>query len=1286
MDTIRIAMRGLNQVYLDHKLVRFGSRGEEGDAHVLRLEKEFTRENAERYSGIMKTISNLATFFIVMASIMDFLQAKSRDRLDDTQFHLVIGCKLGVMAPVGLLMIWYTHSRYYVTHTRYLGYVLFLLGVSVCLWGQTRYSTAQVDKDIRASFYVMFILYTFCFTPCRQLVAAVINFMMIVAFAVLTSIEPTNRSEDSFTYVTLLTLSYLVVGYTSWVQETLLMNHHLQRALFELQNKLLILQQKQSATLLDSMLPVELMEEMKANGSFADDGSINQTTSVAKDFADVTVIFCMISKFDQLASQLTPELIVTVLNIIYTNFDNMIEDHKVYKVETVGEVYLVAAGLPTTSNAHASEAAEYALAMIRAMPEIREQVVTALAEHDVHGLGHNLQIQVGLDSGPLVTGVVGTTNVRYKLFGDVVNTASRMESTGAPGYVQVSNGTHSRLERTPAVNFTFEKREPFQVKGKGIMQTYFLLDIQRKDKTKTKMQLAMAKVQIAGAFTDELDQAEILTNGAIVDRIERQNLRRVERILRKKQDSREVLPMCQQMWMVFGHNFVTGGSADDQLHEAMHVAKEFGKQTRFLQLSFAAYICCQSLFVMFDILIYQTNIMLKRTLVAWGVVIPGVLPIILIQRYAPDFWFRHRVIITTIYLILFGVGTAAQSMVLVNPSYSLLAGFTIWQYNIELVPLRVNLFVSLGCSLAYLIGVSGVLATSSLIWHGLFLITFLVGLLPPAYESGCVGRKITNISFGMDKEHQLLWKEEKRGTALLHSLLPKMVVERIQSGSKLIADSYSNVSVLFTDMKGFTSFSSSVTPSELVAFLNQMFSRFDAIAAEHNIYKVEIIGDAYYAVAGCPDERDNHAEEACITCVKFLWELPAIREKCGDSIDIRIGIHTGPVVAGVVGLKDPRYHLFGDTVNYANDMESHGVPSKVHISEATYLKVQHNENFVFEDRGMIDVKGRGQHHTYFVDFSPSFAASVLYAQQKAVGASPGSATRRISALEAEQAGIDDKFGDGKRRISVFEMGRKKMSLTRSMTTKSLSRSLSRKNVRSNSSLGGASPVLETDNERRDGGGSCFPCCGPDKRISDSSVLAVDHMDIKQMSNRKVAKADSPKKNPARSLTSRPPPTKTSSYLFRLGELDSKDEAQSLTKPISSNPTKPASSPVVPLVVASAAIQDDDFGGLLQKLVGLKDGGSVAPAVIDNAIQILSQSTERSQSVTLPPMAISRTMPPSLQVARMNDRLDQARGAKIVALLDAVTGKDDGGSGASLTPITHLRKLRQYVNFHFVCTF
>lgn len=187
-----------------------------------------------------------------------------------------------------------------------------------------------------------------------------------------------------------------------------------------------------------------------------------------------------------------------------------------------------------------------------------------------------------------------------------------------------------------------------------------------------------------------------------------------------------------------------------------------------------------------------------------------------------------------------------------------------------------------------------------------------------------------------------------------------------QDGATMVADHFDRVSVLFTDMKHFTSFSSKVTPADVVDFLNAMYSDFDRISAHYGLYKVEIIGDAYYVVSGCPDRVDDHARRLVHAAFDMLELMPQLREMTQSYIQIRIGIHTGPVVAGVVGRLDPRYHLFGSTVVEANKMESHGVEDTVHVSATTRADLVDDPDFVVEDRGEIEVSGVGMRHTYFV--------------------------------------------------------------------------------------------------------------------------------------------------------------------------------------------------------------------------------------------------------------------------------------------------------------------------------
>merc|ERR1719271_1634483 len=161
----------------------------------------------------------------------------------------------------------------------------------------------------------------------------------------------------------------------------------------------------------------------------------------------------------------------------------------------------------------------------------------------------------------------------------------------------------------------------------------------------------------------------------------------------------------------------------------------------------------------------------------------------------------------------------------------------------------------------------------------------------------------------------------------------------VREGISPIADEYQGVTIIFTDIKGFTAYSAQLTPIELITFLNSMYSAFDEVILNWGLYKVEVIGDAYCIASGCPAETPAWppADAAMRAVEVALAMLRTMSRVCNDSrVQMRVGVHSGPAVAGVVGKKGPRFHLFGPTVVYAEKMESHGEPGRVHISNTTY--------------------------------------------------------------------------------------------------------------------------------------------------------------------------------------------------------------------------------------------------------------------------------------------------------------------------------------------------------------
>jgi len=207
-----------------------------------------------------------------------------------------------------------------------------------------------------------------------------------------------------------------------------------------------------------------------------------------------------------------------------------------------------------------------------------------------------------------------------------------------------------------------------------------------------------------------------------------------------------------------------------------------------------------------------------------------------------------------------------------------------------------------------------------------------------------------------------LEEQKERSERLLLNVLPQSIADRLKLESDLIADNFQEVSVLFADIVGFTVLSSQIPPEEVVGFLNQIFSRFDRLAEKYGLEKIKTIGDAYMAVAGLPFAQDNHAQAAIEMAIAMQKELNLFNQECHQNLKIRIGISSGPVVAGVIGIKKFTYDLWGDTVNTASRMESHGIAGCIQVSESTYQYLR--DRYHFEVRDRVVIKGKGEMTTY----------------------------------------------------------------------------------------------------------------------------------------------------------------------------------------------------------------------------------------------------------------------------------------------------------------------------------
>jgi len=214
------------------------------------------------------------------------------------------------------------------------------------------------------------------------------------------------------------------------------------------------------------------------------------------------------------------------------------------------------------------------------------------------------------------------------------------------------------------------------------------------------------------------------------------------------------------------------------------------------------------------------------------------------------------------------------------------------------------------------------------------------------------------------KAEAMLDLERLKSERLLLNILPVSIAQRLKEDHSIIADHFESVTVLFADIVGFTTLADKVSPTKLVGRLNRIFSAFDDLAERHGLEKIKTIGDAYMVAGGFPELRDGHAKDVSAMALDMLEAIVECNLDYEQPVNIRIGIHTGPAVAGVIGIKKFAYDVWGATVNTASRMEASGLPGRIQLSEQAAALL--DGDFAIEARGTIEVKGKGRMKTYWL--------------------------------------------------------------------------------------------------------------------------------------------------------------------------------------------------------------------------------------------------------------------------------------------------------------------------------
>ena len=208
-----------------------------------------------------------------------------------------------------------------------------------------------------------------------------------------------------------------------------------------------------------------------------------------------------------------------------------------------------------------------------------------------------------------------------------------------------------------------------------------------------------------------------------------------------------------------------------------------------------------------------------------------------------------------------------------------------------------------------------------------------------------------------------LREAQEKSDGLLLNILPTPIADRLKQGEQTLADRYEDATILFADIVDFTPFSNQLSPLNLMEVLNEIFSTFDRLADQFQVEKIKTIGDAYMVAGGVPLYRPDHVESVMEMAIAMRKAIRKFKQASGRPLQLRIGINTGAVVAGVIGLKKFSYDLWGDAVNVASRMESQGIPGRIQVTKSTYDRLCHRYNF--EEWGVVNIKGKGKMNTYF---------------------------------------------------------------------------------------------------------------------------------------------------------------------------------------------------------------------------------------------------------------------------------------------------------------------------------
>ncbi|CAG9315347.1 unnamed protein product [Blepharisma stoltei] len=673
---------------------------------------------------------------------------------------------------------------------------------------------------------------------------------------------------------------------------------------------------------------------------------------IAEDQGTVTVLFCDIYDFDRICKEYSPIELTTFLDALFQRFDQLCDVVGVTKIETVNKTYMACAGLKDSEAemseslkevSHARRCIEMGLSIIKDISSIKLKY------------GPNLEVKIGINTGPVTAGVVGYHKPQFSLVGDTVNTASRMCSTlEKTNTIQISTDTYKMLESRKGLDFIFNKVE---AKGKGLLDTYFVSE------AKTSRDIEEINMKESPIFV----RKQSLINGYLDTTQSEDPKASTSKSIFSHFDMTKAMDVFQRKETEMIQNIKLFNLQCKETGNQKKFRKNKAKANYWLVLigHIIAFFNFGLLLLISVIEYYYVSNLTDGLIVIFRIAEVGCLAILLVfhkfihwLRIYPLFTLSVlalMLIIDLFYLIYSNdvpndyVALELLYIILIlNHASNMPVSIIIWADIMIFIPWLIFAFLDSGTTL---------IAANSVI-----IIGFIIINLYAAYS------RELRLRINFNLQH-LAQKEIDETNKLLVQMMPPHVLENMKQ-DKSITDKLNDVTLLFADIVGFTAWSSNKTPKKVVKMLSELFTQFDKKCVELNVYKVHTIGDCYVVMGYNGNENRNIGEE-CVNMLKMAQEMIKIINEINrlhsSNLNMRIGLHTGEVIAGIIGTNIVRYDIYGPDVLIANKMESGGQPGMINVSDVTKAILEEKEpgRYEFNFNKEISAKSIGRSHMSF---------------------------------------------------------------------------------------------------------------------------------------------------------------------------------------------------------------------------------------------------------------------------------------------------------------------------------